>query len=544
MKKLRFGIGIAVVSALALTACTGTGAGTGDSQTAKPSYKITATTPAATQELDKVTWSTYAEPSSLDYAYAFDYASNQILSNVCESLLRLNSDLTISPGLASVFENRTPTTWVYTIREGVKFHDGTTLTADDVVASLSRHLDPAVGSYWSASFANVESITKTGEHEVTVTTRTPDSQVNLALSGAPGVVESAATLSSVGADYGNSTGGVNCTGPFALDKWKSGESLVLARFDDYWDQDLKAKSKEIDFLFMEDPNTRMNAFKSGEVDGGWLIPSNAIADLNASGAGQVYFGLNTVVNSMVVSNPEGPLGKPEVRKALLQAIDRDKLVQAAESGYGSKTNSLTPQSVWPQDDASVMASAFTDLVDYPYDVEAATQAVKDAGVAGDEITITTTPMGNAHSVVAQAVAAAAESIGLTATIKTMTPDTYTTLFSDPEARKGTDLFFNIWYLSTPDPVEMLSVLRTDEFSNYGSWSDPKYDDIVNQAIGTMDASERSMVAVGAQQILNEQVPWLPLYETPNLLWMNERITGPSPSVNFLYYPWAALIGGK
>ncbi len=134
------------------------------------------------------------------------------------------------------------------------------------------------------------------------------------MSGAPGVVESAATLRKSGPDYGNSTKGVNCTGPFELDSWKSGERLTLKRFDGYWDNELKAKSKEVDFIFMPDPSARMNAFKSGEVDGGWLIPSNAVSEFNASGAGQIYFGKNTVVNSLVATNPDRPLASLKFAK--------------------------------------------------------------------------------------------------------------------------------------------------------------------------------------------------------------------------------------
>ena len=242
-------------------------------------YELTATTPAPTGQLDSFTWSIYAEPASLDYAHAFDYPDNQVLSNVCESLLRWNADLSVSPGLAEKWDNPTPTTWVYSIRPGVTFHDGTPLTAADVVASLKRHLDPAAGSYWNSAYTNVSSIEQTGEMQVTVTTTIPDSQFNLSMASSPGTVESAATLARDGADYGNSTAGVNCTGPFSLGKWDSGEAITLERYDAYWDKNLVAKSKQVKFVFLSDPNTRVNAFKSGEVDGGWMIPSNAIGGL-------------------------------------------------------------------------------------------------------------------------------------------------------------------------------------------------------------------------------------------------------------------------
>lgn len=295
---------------------------------------------------------------------------------------------------------------------------------------------------------------------------------------------------------------------------------------------------------MTDPVARVNAFKSGEIDGGWVIPANAYDDLKASGAGQMYFGLNTAVQSLVVSNPEGPLGKPEVRKALMMALDRDGLVQAAEAGYGTKTNALTSESVWKRADAATRDAAFKDLEQYPYDVEAAAKIIKEQGVEGQEITLTTAPIGNNFTVVAQDTAAAAESIGLKAKINTVTPNAYTALFSDPEARKGTDLVFTNWYLSIGDPQEMFSILRTGDFSNYGNWSDPAYDESVNDALGTLDATKRFTKSLEAQKILNEELPWLPLYEVPTVLWMNDKITGVSPSVNHLYYPWAAQIGAK
>lgn len=542
MMKKPLTLALAASAILVLAGCSA-GAAAGD-VAAKPSFELSVNTPAPTGELDKLTWSIYAEPYSLDYAYAFDYADNQVLANVCESLLSMNPDMSVSPGLATKFENKTPTTWVYTIREGVKFHDGTTLTADDVVASMSRHLDPKVGSFWFSAYANVQGIEKTGAHQVTVTTKVPDALFNESMSGAAGVIESKATLAKAGTDYGNSTGGVNCTGPFELTTWQSGEKLNLARFDGYWDKDRAAKAKELEFVIQTDTVARVNALMSGEIDGGWLLPSNAIGELNASGAGQMYFGVNSTVSSLVVSNPAGPLGNPEVRKALLMAIDRNGLVQAAESGYATRTNALTTQSVWDQADAATQEAAFGSLVDYPYDVEAAAKIIQEQGVAGQEITITTAPMGNNFAVTAQATAAAAESIGLKATINTVTPNAYSALFSDPAAREGTDLFYTSWYLSVGNPLEMFSILRTGDFSNYGSWSNPEFDKVVNQGLQSTDRKVGFAKAAEAQAIVNKELPWLPLNESPTNLWMNNKITGASPSVNYLYYPWAAHIGSK
>ncbi|MGZ0711814.1 ABC transporter substrate-binding protein (plasmid) [Coraliomargarita sp. W4R53] len=507
-------------------------------------WSVTDHTADPSGDIDSFSWAAYAEPYSLDYAYAFDYADNQVLANVCESLMRLNPDYTLSAGLAESFDNPTPTTWVYTIRDGVTFHDGTTLTAADVVASMSRHLDPAVGSFWYSVYQNVVAIDQTGDREVTVTTAVPDVQFHESMGSSAGVIESAASLEAAGADYGNSTGGVNCTGPFELAEWKSGESITLTRYDDYWDSTLKAKAGEVEFLFMTDANTRVNALKSGEVDGSWMLPAASFAQLQESSVGDVEFGLTSAVSSLIISDLEGPLGDLRVRQALLMALDREGIVSAALAGVGEVTDVLTTESVWGGADEATRASAFDDIEAYPYDVDAAKALIDEAGVTGEEIVIATAPLSAEFTVVSQAVAAAAQSIGLEATIETVTPGAYTALFSDPSAREGVDLFFTSWYLSSPDPLEMYAVLRTGEFSNYGGWSDPEFDEIVTAASGITDAEERSAQTAKAQQIANQQLPWLPLYTAPTSVFVGERITGVAPSIAFLYYPWAATIGAR
>ncbi len=532
----------AAVAAIALSGCSPTE--TSGGSTAAPEWEYTAQTPEPSGDIDSFTWANYAEPYSLDYAYAFDYADNMVLSNVCESLLRLNPDYTLSPGLAESFEQTSELTWVYRIRPGVTFHDGTPLTAADVVASMNRHLDPAVGSSWYSVYQNVASIEQTGDLEVTVTTTIPDSQFNQGMGGSAGVVESAATLAEQGTDYGNSTGLVNCTGPFELSEWQSGESITLTRYDGYWDESLKARSGEVRFVFMNDSTARVNALKSGDVDGSWMLPVDAISQLQGSGAGDVYFGMSTATSNLIVSNLDGPLGDLRVRQALMYALDRQGILDAAAKGYGEVSDALTQEANWTEASDETRTAAFEGLEDYPTDLDEAKKLVEEAGVSGEKIVFATAPIGNDFNVISQATAAAAQSIGLEAEIKTVTPNAYTALFSDPSAREGVDLFYTVWYLSSPDPLEMYAVLRTGEFSNYGNWSDPEYDEIATQAVGTFDAEARAQLTSRLQHIANEQLPWLPLYDGPMPVFVGERITGVAPSIAFLYYPWAATIGAR
>lgn len=302
------------VAALALTSCAGadSAGGTGGGEAA--TWTITDQTAAPSGPIDEISWVSYSEPYTLDYAYAFDYADNLVLANMCESLLRLNADYSLTPSLATSFENPDPLTWVYEIRQGVTFHDGTEMTADDVLVSMTRHIDPEVGSSWYSVYQNVESIEKTGDWQITVKTVIPDSQFNLGMGGSAGVIESAATLEALGADYGNSTGGVNCTGPFQFDSWKSGESITMKAFDGYWNDELKANSDTFKFVFMNDANARVNALKSGEVDGSWMLPMDSVKQMEKAGNGDVLYGPSTAVSNLIVSNLEGPLGDIRVRQ--------------------------------------------------------------------------------------------------------------------------------------------------------------------------------------------------------------------------------------
>ena len=531
------GAGVAAVALAALTGC-GQSAVGGQAG----SYELTAHTPAPKGDIDSVTWALATEPFSLDPAYAFDYSDNTVLANMCESLLRWNSDLSVSPGLATKVDHPDPQTWVYTIRQGVKFHDGSVMRPSDVVFSLKHHLDPEVGSFWFDTFKNVDSISQTSADQVTVHTKIPDPSFNKLMSAAPGVVFSEKAAQAAGRDYGNASTGVDCTGPFTFKEWRSGESITMERFADYWDPEYRAKAKQFQFVILNDPNARVNALRTGEIDGSWQVPTNAIDLMRASDTGKMYFGVNTTVQSLIVGDMKGPLGDLRVRKALALALDRQALIKAAVQGYAKPTDALTTKSVWTDASPETITKAFDELPKLQYDLAEAKRLVKEAGAEGKKITYVTAPIDSSFDVISQAVASAGKEIGLDIRIETRTPNAYTLLFSDPNAIKGVDLFTTQWYLSSTDPLEMYAVIRTGEFSNYGHWSDPAFDALTNKALVTDDGGERSKISAQVQQLATEQLPWIPLFEIPTGLWLGKKITGVDPSIYYMYTPWAAKIG--
>jgi len=541
MRTPRF-IALACTAAVAasLTACSGA---TQPQQgtTGGADFKVSPTSPAAKGPLDSFTWSLYAEPYTLDYALAYDYPPNTVLANVCEQLLRVTPDLKIEPGLAVKWTRPDPRTLVYTLRPNVKFHDGTVMTADDVVASLKRQMDPATGSPWGTAFKTVDSIEKSGPLEVTIKLGKADALFHEMLAASPGTVVSAASLAEQGKDYGTPKGKLNCTGPFSLEKWAQGDSITLKKNADYWDKKLVAKSESVKFTFVEDAAARANAFLSGTADGGYMVPSASFAQLRNSGKGSLLFGPNTAAADLAVLNFKGTLGDLRVRRALSMALDRKNIVKAAAGGVGVPAKAPAARGAWALVPEKT-ATHYDTLPEPVQDVAGAKKLVEEAKATGKKVTIATSSMTPEISVLANAVQAAGREIGLDVKLQPVAPDAYSSIFVDPAAREGLDLVITNGYDNTPDPLEFYQYLRTGDFGNYGNWSDAEYDVAFDRANTEYDPAKRADLTAKVQEIALRELPVIPVYEAPFSVFLGKRITGAPTGITQLYYPWAATIG--
>ncbi|MGW6919312.1 ABC transporter substrate-binding protein [Kitasatospora sp. NPDC054939] len=502
-------------------------------------YRLSADSPPAKGDLESFTWAVYAEPPTLDYISAFDYPQNTVLANVCESLMRWTPQLTLAPGLAEKVSNPAPTTWVYDLRPNVRFHNGGTMTADDVVYSLGRQTDPENASAWAQQFQNVRTVTKTGPLQVTVELNRPDSQFNQYMATAAGVVASRAGIEAAGQDYGTG-GGLACTGPFELGAWQKGQSVELRRFDGYWGT--RAKSAKVGFRFLTDPSARVNALLSGEADGGYLIPTEAYERLRSSGAGALYFGEGLSTVNVNVTSMQGVLGDVRVRRALSLALDRSGFVRAGLGGAGSVTGSLTSRAAWAAAPEEVRSRAFEGLTPTAPDLARAKALIAEAGATGKTLTVATSPIGQDVSVLATAVQSAGAKIGLDVRLRTIAPNAFTALFTDPKAREGIDMFPETYYDSITDPLDLLANFRTGAYQNFASYSDPAYDGLVQKAVEATDPAQRFAVTAELQRIASEQLLWIPVAEWPTAVFLNKRITGAPTTISYLYHPWAAAVG--
>lgn len=533
----------ALLLGLTLTACSG-GPGAGPATAA--AIDLVETTPAATGDVDRVTWALPSgEPASLDPARTGDYSANTVGTNLCESLLRLETDYSTSPGLASAVVQKDPVTVVITLRDGVTFWDGSPLTSDDVVYSLSRNMDPALASYAAHVYANVASIDATGALEVTVRFKTPDMQFVPDMAGVPGAIMQKAFTSKAGPSFGTATGGLMCTGPFKLAGWQNGQKITLERNDTYWDATRKAKAKAFDFVFLTDSSTLTSALLAGEVDGVYGAPVGSIAALQRSETGKLYFGPSTETFSLGAVAADGPAADPRIRQALDLAIDKSAFVTSVLKGAGEPLKTFTPPLSWQGSPAKAVYDAgYAALPDTSKaDLAAAKKLVTEAAPSRTDLVIAT-PAGDQSLLQTATIAqAAAQQIGLTMTVKQLQPAEFAGLFYDPGLRKGIDFIATTGYLEVPGALYYAPgfVLAGAPF-NWTNYQDAGVTRDIAGAVSETDPAKSAERFVAAQAVFGPARLQITLAGSHNRLFLNKRVTGAPASFSYISSAWAALVG--
>ncbi|MFD8612142.1 ABC transporter substrate-binding protein [Streptomyces sp. NPDC059631] len=533
---------LGIAGALTLTAACA-GADTGSSEKAAgvdvSTLKLTPTTARAAGAVDSVNWLLEDEPDSLDLDTQGGSAGRTVLSNVCERLYQLQPDMSVQPSLVTKETRPDARTLVLTLRDGVTFHDGSTMTADDVLFSLRRHAAPEMEQ--SDEFENVSAMTKTGAREITVRFKQPDALFTKALAGDAGLVYDKEQVEKAGKDFGTPGQKDACSGPYELSSWKSGDSLTLTRYDGYHGE--KPLTKQVVFRWAED-SAMVNALSTHAADGAYLdTVSTAAALLGKPGLKQ-YYGPSTATLALIPTE-RGGLADPDIRRALSLALDRTGI---ARSGYGGLVEPwATPvgSGAWGYEKATFEA-AQKQLTDAPAkpDLAAAKELVKKAKARPDAPIVIGTDSTQGRLVIANAVRAALTQLGLKAQIKTVPSATYGEFYGDKEARSGIDVLVADWYISKSDPLGFYDNGLSTSSNNWVGYKSSDYDAEVERALRTIDDAERAALVVDIQKRFSRAAVWIPVAQMPTVLVLNGDLTGPPASMAYLYSPWAAHLGAK
>ncbi|MFD5898775.1 MULTISPECIES: ABC transporter substrate-binding protein [unclassified Streptomyces] len=534
---------LAVATLLAAAGCSGADqSGTGGESADAASLKLSATTPAAKGGLAQANWLLEDEPDSLDLDTQGTSAGRVVLTNVCERLYQLQPDMSVKPLLAEKAETPDDHTLVLTVRDGVTFHDGTDMTADDVLWSLERHADPDMEQ--SDEFTNVAGMRKTGEREVTVTFKQPDALFTKALAGDAGLVWNQEQVEKSGEDFGTPGQPDACSGPYELASWRSGDSIIIHSYDEYWGK--KALTDKVVFRWASD-SALVNAVTTGAADGAYTESPNTASALRGKKGIDQHYGPSTA-SLVLIPTERGGLKNAAVRQALSLAIDRDGI---AKSGYGGLVEPwATPvgAGAWGYEKPAFEAAQkkITNAPDSPSadDLTRAKKLVEESGVNAAEPIVIGTDASQGRTVVANATRSALQRIGLKGQIKTVPTAQFEQFYSDPQVRSEIDVLVGDWYISKSDPMGFYDNGLSDSSNNWVGFKDATYDAQVKKALGTLDDAERAKLAVDVQRRFTDAAVWISVAQVPSVLVLGDKLTGPPASMAYLYYPWAAELGTK
>ena len=286
--------------------------------------------------------------------------------NVYEGLVRFDRNGAIVPALATAWQvSSDGLAWTFTLREGVRFHDGSAFTTDDVLAKFERARDPDSGHVNTGYYAPVVNVRAPDARTIVFELDTPSRSLLYNLARPDAIVYPRALAET---QRSQPVG----TGPFVFARYVEGSEVRLERFDGYWNPELPYLDGAT-FRIIGDANARVAALQAGDVDYiGAAIPPEQVRLLQANPALKIASGTATAEITVAMNNARAPFDDPRVRQAITHAIDKDVIVEGAFFGLGTVIGThMSPSEAY-----------YVDLSDtYPYDPERARALLAEAGHA-------------------------------------------------------------------------------------------------------------------------------------------------------------------
>ena len=461
---------------------------------------------ARAQEGGTMVWLGHQEVAGLSPNDTGPTVQAVVIYNIMDPLMHVDYLGNIIPILAeSVDVAEDGLSYTFTLNQGVLFHDGSELTSADVKYTYDFYRDAENGSAIAEDFLNVESVEAPDDYTVVVTMSEPNAAF-LAFGGVTPIVNAAQHQELGEEQFRTQPIG---TGAFRLREWRAAEFTELEAFEDHF-----RGRPPVDVLRLEvvpEESVRFIALQTGDADSSvWpLLVEDSLA-LEGDPNFRVVRTLSRSVKHIILNNTVPQLSDKRVRQALLHALDRQRIIDDLWSGTAVVAHShLTPANTFYHKD---------DVKQYPFDPEAANALLDEAGwTMGDDgvrekdgmklsFTCTTITGDQARRPIAELAQVLFADIGVDMQLAEAPVSAIL-----EGLRNGTmeSSLFNWTYGSNPEP-DSAYILGTDAASNWNSYSNPEVDELLAEGIRIPIPEERLPIYHQIQDIVAEDVPFLPL----------------------------------
>ncbi|MFF4991587.1 ABC transporter substrate-binding protein [Streptosporangium saharense] len=483
-----------------------------------------------------------ALPSSIGSLDASKEAGimNYVVALLCqEALVGVGQDGSLVPALAESWERKDPKTYVYKIRSGVTFADGTPLTADDVVASLDLHAKK--GSTSAYAYANVDMIRADGS-TVTITLKEPDA--SFAWTPSPGTLQitSRKFVETTGENIGTPAGKILGTGPYRVTEFAPDSHVTLERNDAWWGG--RAPYRQIRLDFVPEESTRLLAMRGGSVDVALNVPAEQIDQWKAISGVEVRTASDRSLVTLAFNTAKKPWNDLHVRRAVAHAVDREGIVRSVLRGHGQVALTVPDPAQWGGvlDEAQVK-DLYGRIPQYGFDLAKAKEELSRSSVPNGFSDVLTYPssgpqLGRAALTLAENL----RTIGITLEVKEIPLEQWISELG----KHDSGLYLGWYFATTGDPSEYVQQLLNGAYagengSNIAEYANAEVTGLLDDAKKSVDDAARGRLLGDALVRAAADVPYQPL-------WWGEAATAFGPKVNttefgpyFFVAPWATKL---
>jgi peptide/nickel transport system substrate-binding protein len=313
------------------------------------------------QDATTVTFGLEGDVRGLEPALAYDFTANPVVCNISEGLMMFTPDGGLEPLIAESFEQPDELTYIYILRDGVVFSDGSPVTIDDVVVSIARVRDPEVAGPLAWMYDVPEaSVERTDDKTITITLATPSALFRYVTATTAGHVIPAAAIEEFGLDLLRNPVG---TGPYQLVNWAAGTEIVLEKNPNYW-QEGKPYFDRFVYKIVEEGTTRVTGLKNDELNMIASVPPDQVEAVMSFENVNFQQVVGYTINMMALRNDQPPFDDINIRKAVCYATPLQSIMEniVGSTGIQSRNTAVPP---------NMPGSASEDLEPIPYDLDKA-----------------------------------------------------------------------------------------------------------------------------------------------------------------------------
>lgn len=447
---------------------------------------------------------------SLDPHKSVAAGTKEVLFNVFEGLLKPDSDGNIIPAVAAKYDvSEDGKTYTFTLREGVKFHNGNPVTAEDVKYSIEKSAGMTGEEPLIAAFSLIDSVNIVSEQIVEIVLSQSDSDFPAYLA-----MTNAAIIPKDNTSPDTNPIG---TGPYRYVSRSPQENIVMERFEDYWGE--KAHIENVTFKIESNADMIVMDLRGGSID---MYARLTTAQVSQLGEGfRVMEGSMNLIQALYLNNEVKPFDDARVRQAMCYAVDVDQLLALTADGKGTPIGS----SMFP----AFKKYYIEELSDtYPHDVEKAKELLAEAGYPdGFDMTITVPSNYQPHIDTAQVLVEQLKEAGIRATIQLVEWNSWLS-----------DVYTDRNYESTVVGVDassmtaraLLERFMSSAGNNFTNYSNAEYDALYEQAIASADDEKQTELYKEMERILAEDAANVYIQDMAEFVVLNEKFDG------YTFYP--------